>query len=130
MGTVLWIILSYVFFVVSFLLGVVLIAHILLQKRPPSGTIAWLLIILFLPYIGVPLYLFFGGRKMQRHINRKGRIDLLSSQQIPDDQASMIDSFLRTYNIPGAETGHRGCLCRTGSPHKPEFWTSRTRGFL
>ncbi|MHC4962444.1 MAG: cardiolipin synthase [Planctomycetota bacterium] len=114
MGTALWIILTYVFFIASFLLGIILIAHILLQKRPPSGTIAWLLIIFFLPYIGVPLYLVFGGRKMQRHINQKSRIDLISNQQIPDDQASMIDRFLRTYNIPGAESGHHGCLCRTG----------------
>ncbi len=114
MVTALWIILTYVFFIASFLLGVVLIAHILLQKRPPSGTIAWLLIIIFLPYIGVPLYLIFGGRKMQRHINRKGRIDLVSDQQIPDDEAAVIDRFLRTYNIPGAESGHRGRLCRTG----------------
>ncbi len=114
MGTTLWIILTYVFFIVSFLLGVVLIAHILLQKRPPSGTIAWLLIILFLPYVGVPLYLIFGGRKMQRHIKRKGRINLVSDQQIPDDQAAVIDRFLRTYNIPGAESGHRGRLCRSG----------------
>ncbi|MEN8127376.1 MAG: cardiolipin synthase [Planctomycetota bacterium] len=114
MVTALWVILSYLFFIVSFLLGVVLIAHILLQKRPPSGTISWLLIIFFMPYIGVPLYLIFGGRKMQRHINRKGRIDLVSDQQIPDDEAAVIDRFLRTYNIPGAESGHRGRLCRTG----------------
>ncbi len=114
MVTALWIILTYVFFIASFLLGVILIAHILMQKRQPSGTIAWLLIIIFLPYIGVPLYLIFGGRKMQRHINRKGRIDLVSDQQIPDDEAAVIDRFLRTYHIPGAESGHRGRLCRTG----------------
>ncbi len=114
MVTALWIILTYVFFIASFLLGVILIAHILMQKRPPSGTISWLLIILFLPYLGVPLYLIFGGRKMQRHINRKGRIGLVSDHQIPDDEAAVIDRFLRTYNIPGAESGHRGRLCRTG----------------
>jgi len=114
MATILWVILTYVFFIVSFLLGVVLIAHILLQKRAPSGTIAWLLIIFFLPYVGVPLYLIFGGRKMQRHVNRKGRMDLTSKEQIPDNQANVIDRLLRTYNIPGAESGHRGRLCRTG----------------
>ena len=114
MPTVLWVTLSYIFFITSFLLGFVLIAHILLQKRPPSGTIAWLLVILLLPYVGVPLYLIFGGRKMQRHINRKGQIDLVSDHQIPDNEATAIDRFLRTYNIPGAESGHRGRLCRTG----------------
>ena len=114
MGTALWVILTYVFFIASFLLGIILIAQILLQKRPPSGTIAWLLIIFFLPYVGVPLYLIFGGRKMQRHIKRKGQINLVLDHQIPDDQAAVIDRFLRSYNIPGAESGHRGRLCRTG----------------
>jgi cardiolipin synthase len=115
MNTFLWSILTYLFFIVSFLLGFVLIAHILLQKRPPSGTIAWLLIIFFLPYLGVPLYLIFGGRKMQRHINRKGRIDLASDNQIPEEQACVFDRILRTYNLAGAESGHTVELCRTGA---------------
>ncbi|MHC4988748.1 MAG: cardiolipin synthase [Planctomycetota bacterium] len=115
MATLLWSILTYLFFIISFLLGFVLIAHILLQKRPPSGTIAWLLIILFLPYLGVPLYLIFGGRKMQRHMNRKGRLDLASDKQIPEEQASVFDRVLRTYNLVGAESGHTVQFCRTGA---------------
>ena len=115
MVTFLWSILTYLFFIISFLLGFVLIAHILLQKRPPSGTIAWLLIIFFLPYLGVPLYLIFGGRKMQRHMNRKGRIDLASDNQIPQEQSCVFDRVLRTYNLAGAEPGHTVELCRTGA---------------
>jgi cardiolipin synthase len=115
MDAILWSILSYVFFIVSFLLGFVLIAHILLQRRPPSGTIAWLLLIFFAPYVGVPLYLIFGGRKMQRHINRKGRIGLTSEEQIPEEKATELDRLLRSYNFPGAETGHSVELCRTGA---------------
>lgn len=115
METILWSILTYVFFIGGFLLGIVLIAHILLQRRPPSGTIAWLLIILFLPYLGVPLYLIFGGRKMQRHMNRKGQLDLESNREIPEDRAHVFDQFLRTYHLPGAEPGHRIQLCCTGA---------------
>jgi len=115
MDTLLWSILTYLFFIVSFLLGFVLIAHILLQKRAPSGTIAWLLVILFLPYLGVPLYLMFGGRKMQRHVNRKGRLDLASDRQIPEEQAGVFDRLLRTYNLAGAESGHAVQFCRTGA---------------
>ena len=115
MVTFLWSILTYLFFILSFLLGFVLIGHILLQKRPPSGTIAWLLIILFLPYLGVPLYLIFGGRKTQGHINRKGRIDLAQDSQIPEQQASVFDRVLRTYNLAGAESGHTIEFCRTGA---------------
>ena len=48
----------------GFVLALVLLAHILREKRPPTNTLAWLMAILFIPYLGVPLYLVFGGRKM------------------------------------------------------------------
>ena len=50
----------------GFLLALVLMAGLLRQRRSPSSTIAWLLVILLLPYIGVPLYIMIGGRKMKR----------------------------------------------------------------
>lgn len=114
MGTILWSILTYIFLIGGFLLGFVLIAHVLLQKRPPSGTIAWLLVIGFLPWVGVPLYLFFGGRKVARHVEKKGRLDLDVETAIPDEKAHVIDRILRSYAIPGAEAGHRVMLCTTG----------------
>src|SRR5262249_2400951 len=55
----------------GFALALVLLAHLLRQRRSPSSTIAWLLVILLLPYLGVPLYLMFGGRKMRRMAGRK-----------------------------------------------------------
>ena len=39
----------------GFLLALVFLAHLLRQQRSPSSTIAWLLVIVLLPYIGVPL---------------------------------------------------------------------------
>src|SRR5271170_1132638 len=55
----------------GFLLALVLMAGLLRQRRSPSSTIAWLLVILFLPYIGVPLYIMLVGRKMKRMARRK-----------------------------------------------------------
>ena len=49
---------------VGFVLALVLLAHILRERRPPTSTLAWLMAISFIPYLGVPLYLVFGGRKM------------------------------------------------------------------
>lgn len=115
MVTVLWSILTYVFLIISFLLGLVLIAHILLQKRPPSGTIAWLLVIGFVPWVGVPLYLFFGGRKVARHVANKGQLALDRDTSIPDTDAHVIDRILRSYHLPGAESGHRLQLCNSGA---------------
>ena len=114
MVTILWSILTYLFLIGGFLLGFVLIAHILLQKRTPSGTIAWLLVIFFLPWVGVPLYLVFGGRKMRRQVEKKGWLDLDLDTAIPEENSTVIDRILRTYNIPGAETSHTITLCSTG----------------
>ena len=115
MGPILWSILGYLFLIGGFLLGFVLIAHILLQKRSPSGTIAWILVIALLPHLGVPLYLIFGGRKMARHVERKGLLDLDLETAIPDEYAHVIDRILRSYTIPGAETGHCVRLCISGT---------------
>ena len=36
------------------------------QRKQPGNTFAWLFLIAFVPYVGVPLYLMFGGRKLRR----------------------------------------------------------------
>jgi cardiolipin synthase len=50
--------------IVGFAMAVVVIAVIVVQRRAPGTTFAWLLAIVLIPYIGVPLYLMFGGRKV------------------------------------------------------------------
>lgn len=61
---------------VGFALAFVLISRLMREKRRPSNTFAWLLIILLVPYLGVPLYLVFGGRKIARLTGKKNPIDL------------------------------------------------------
>lgn len=56
---------------VGFILALVLLSHILKQRRSPTSTIAWLLAVIFIPYIGVPLYILFGGRKISRRMASK-----------------------------------------------------------
>lgn len=62
---------SHLFTVGGFVLAVFAIARLVSEKRPPSNTVAWLLMILLIPYVGVPLYLLFGGRKIKRLAKRK-----------------------------------------------------------
>lgn len=45
----------------GFLLAVFAIARLMSEKRPPSNTVAWLLVIVLIPYLGVPLFLLLGG---------------------------------------------------------------------
>ncbi len=39
-------------------------SHTLRQRRHPSAAIAWVISLLFLPYLALPLYLVFGSRKL------------------------------------------------------------------
>ena len=65
----------------GFLLAVFLIARLMSEKRQPGNTMAWLLVIVLIPYLGVPLYLIFGGRKLRRLVARKSRLAPASVQQ-------------------------------------------------
>lgn len=95
-------------------LALVTISQLVRQRRSPSSLIAWLLIILLLPYIGVPLYLLFGGRKMHRIAESKRKIKLNEGQMLSLQKASIIDRGLRACGIPAAMTGNRFKLCPSG----------------
>ena len=70
-------IISHLAMVLGFVLCAVVVAHMMRQRRSPSGTIAWLLVVVLIPYVGVPLYLMLGGRKMRRVAGRKRSIQLV-----------------------------------------------------
>ncbi|HET7545197.1 MAG TPA: phospholipase D-like domain-containing protein [Polyangiaceae bacterium] len=51
-------------------LALMLAISLLRQRRPAGNLIAWLLAIVLIPYLGIPLYLVFGGRKLRRRSDR------------------------------------------------------------
>jgi cardiolipin synthase A/B len=51
-----WELLSLVFFVTSIAIAVIIV----LEKRSPFKTAAWILVLVLLPLIGLVFYLFFG----------------------------------------------------------------------
>lgn len=59
--------------VAGFLLAFFAIARLMSERKQPGNTFAWLLAIAFVPYIGVPLYLMLGGRKVRKLAARKAR---------------------------------------------------------
>ncbi len=67
-------VLDHVLTVAGFMLALVLAARVLREKRPPGSTAAWLMAIGLVPYLGVPLYLLLGGRKLNRFIKMKGQL--------------------------------------------------------
>src|SRR5882724_7175613 len=60
--------------VAGFLLAFFAIARLMSERKQPGNTFAWLLAIAFIPYIGVPLYLMLGGRKIRKLASLKARI--------------------------------------------------------
>src|SRR6478752_2692927 len=63
-----------VFSIAGFLLAFFLVARLMSEKRAPANTFAWLLVIILVPWVGVPLYLLLGGRKLRRLAERKSRL--------------------------------------------------------
>jgi cardiolipin synthase len=63
--------LSHLLTVIGFLLAVFAIARLMSERKQPGNTFAWLFAIAFVPYVGVPLYLIFGGRKIRKLAARK-----------------------------------------------------------
>ncbi|RLD10211.1 MAG: cardiolipin synthase [Chlamydiae bacterium] len=107
-------IILHILIIAGFVLAIIVASNILRQRRTPAGTIAWLLAIFLIPYLGIPLYFIFGGRKTRKDAEKKSNIHLPKTNIIPIKNANMLDSLLRTYNIPGATTGNKIELCHTG----------------
>jgi cardiolipin synthase len=98
----------------GFLLALIFLAYLIQQKRSPASTMAWLLLVLFLPYVGVPLYLMFGGRKLNRMARRKARVYDRSQTHLPGQVESNTERFLLSYGVPPASAGNRVELLTEG----------------
>jgi cardiolipin synthase A/B len=99
---------------VGFILALVLIAHLIQQRRAPVSTIAWLLTIVLLPYVGVPLYLMIGGRKMRRMAAQKAKVYLPPHSTPVGTLESTVERILQSYGVPSARAGNRVTLVPNG----------------
>ncbi len=106
--------LSHLVLIFGFLLALPVIAQMLRQRRSPASSLAWLLIMALVPYVGIPLYLALGGRKMGKLARSKAALKLPdqafpSTQEIPET-----GRLLRSYGIPSVCFCNRLTLCRSG----------------
>ncbi|KUO50605.1 MAG: hypothetical protein APF76_08125 [Desulfitibacter sp. BRH_c19] len=62
---------AYIFSLLVFLTGIV----IFFEKRNPSQTVAWLLILLVFPVVGFVLYFFFGNNIRKRALFKRMKLD-------------------------------------------------------
>lgn len=107
-----WVV-PHIFSILGFLLAVVLLSRIVRERRPPASTLAWLLCILLVPYLGVPLYLLIGGRKHRRLAARK---ETLYTLPLGHDvvAAHAIERILLAGGVPRTSSGDRLELMDSG----------------
>ena len=99
----------------GFLLAVALVVRVLGEKRQPGGAMAWLLAIVLVPWLGVPFYLVFGGRKLHQKIRAKGPLyDTGEDSQVnPDDVMSGGPGMVGP-GMPPPQSGNRADLQFSG----------------
>lgn len=75
------------------------VAVVLLENKNPVRTVAWVLLLLFLPYFGLLLYVVFGRSfKRQSRLSRKMHSQLLSQTATARTQLEPLsDSLLQNY---------------------------------
>ncbi|MEO5969088.1 MAG: phospholipase D-like domain-containing protein [Bdellovibrionia bacterium] len=100
--------------VISFLLGMLLISQLLRERKAPGSTVAWLLLMILIPYVGAPLYLTFGGRKIKKRASKKQRL----YPSLPFWKASLeilpIERILLSSGVPSIKSDNHVELLSTG----------------
>lgn len=98
----------------GFVLAILLVGKLMREHRPPGSTMAWLLAILLIPYLGVPLYLLLGGRKIRRLAHHKQPLypDPRTDRSAPP--INDVEKILTACGAPPASSGNKVELLSDG----------------
>ena len=98
--------------IIYYVVVVLTIVHVVLDNRQPAKTMAWALVIWFVPVIGIVLYLFFGVNTRKERLVSQRSLDELSKRsmlgfveqqnlEIPKDYRPVIDLFVnQSFSLP------------------------------
>ena len=81
------------------------IVHVVMDNRQPSKTMAWVLVIFFVPVVGIVFYLFFGlNHRRQRlvdqrsldQLSRRTMLNFVEQQhlRVPESHKQLVDLFV------------------------------------
>jgi len=97
--------------IVTFFMAFFTIFHMLLSRKKPAHMIAWTVVIIAVPYIGILVYLIFNGRKITKTI-KKRKVKLQKINETKEDFNSPIEEFLKRANITGASSQNKFYLSK------------------
>lgn len=103
----------------GFGLALIFIARMVGDDRHPGAKLAWLMAMIIVPYIAVPLYLVFGGRKIRRMASRKAGLPRARPERVRVARARARTETERLIERGGGapvRSGHRTALVRAGTP--------------
>jgi cardiolipin synthase len=78
---------------IGFILALFLLSHILRERRSPTSALAWLMAVIFIPYLAVPLYLILGGRKMISKTAAKPKLSIDKSKAFSGSNIGKVRFF-------------------------------------
>jgi cardiolipin synthase len=76
--------------IAGFVLAAFFVIVIIRERRPPASAMAWLLAVAIAPWLGVPLYLALGGRKIRKRTAQKPGLSFASGEIVPTDPLARI----------------------------------------
>ena len=94
-----------IIFLISQIIAVFAVIHVIMDNRQPAKTMAWALVIWFVPVVGIVFYLFFGiNTRKERHVSersmnqltKRSMLEFVEQQNLhlPERHKSMIDLFI------------------------------------
>ena len=94
-----------IFVIVSQLIAILAIIHVVLDNRQPAKTLAWALVIWFVPVAGVVFYLFFVfntrkeryvSERSMNQLTKRSMLEFVEQQnlRLPEKQKPLIDLFI------------------------------------
>lgn len=90
--TLLW---THLISFIGFVLAIVVLGRLIMEQRNPSNIYAWGLLIVFVPFLGAPLYLIFGGRKVRRLVESKREIQEIATEMAREHTRTDSAPFLQ-----------------------------------
>jgi cardiolipin synthase A/B len=95
-----------------FAIAGLVVVDLLRQHRTPAATVAWMSVLLLLPYAGIALYFFAGApRKHGVQLSHYLQAHTRAPPRLAPIAARSVESLLFALGLPAATPGNRVALC-------------------
>lgn len=97
--------LNLVFFILYHVVVILTIVHVVMDNRQPAKTMAWALVIYFVPFVGIIFYYFFGintrrermmSERSMNQLTKRAMFEFVEQHDlhVPERQRQLVDLFI------------------------------------